>query len=188
MNNKSKILAFWASDRINSTNKMLIDIAINFLKEFFLDINVIDLKNYPLPFFDPNLKEEDAPPKNVKILRDKIMESDILLIASPEYNYSMPAILKNLIDWASRSDKNIATREAFRNKKVILMSASGGSDGGSFLLRHLKSVFEILGSNVISNKIAIGRSYCAFDKNNKLVDKTLDLLMENELMKLIKKN
>jgi NAD(P)H-dependent FMN reductase len=185
MNKKSKILAFWASSRKNSCNKKLIQIAAKYLTNFEFVVNQIDLKDYPLPFYDPNIKETEKLPTNVIKIRNMIIESDILLIAAPEYNYSMPAILKNLIDWASRSEKNEATREAFRNKKVVLMSASGGPDGGVYLLNHLKDVMQIVGCIVISNKIAIPKSHSAFDDNDNITDITLNELVEFELTKLL---
>jgi NAD(P)H-dependent FMN reductase len=185
MGQNLKILAFWASSRKNSCNKMLIQIATKFLKGLAFGINEIDLKDYPLPFYDPNIKETDEFPINVKKIRNMIISSDVWLIAAPEYNYSMPAILKNLIDWASRSEKNEATRDAFRNKKVILMSASGGPDGGAYLLNHLKEVMQIVGCNVISNKIAIPSSHTAFNNEGNLIDKTLNKLVESELSKLL---
>lgn len=83
--------------------------------------------------------------------------SGIILIASPEYNASVSGLLKNAIDWASRSETGSYSREAFNGKKFVIMSASPGSGGGAKGLTHLRAIIEALGGT--ANKVAATKNY-----------------------------
>jgi len=124
-----KILGFVGSLRKGSYNKALMRAAVE-LKPEDATIEVFDLEGIP-PF---NQDLERQPPQIVKEFKAKMRKADALLIASPEYNYSVPGVLKNAIDWASRPYGD----NSFEGKPVAIMSASVGSLGGAraqYLLR-----------------------------------------------------
>ena len=130
-----KILGFVGSLRKGSYNKALMRAAVELKPEDAI-IEVFDLEGIP-PF---NQDLERQPPQIVKEFKAKIREADALLIASPEYNYSVPGVLKNAIDWASRPYGD----NAFEGKPVAIMSASIGSLGGARAQYHLRQSFIFL--------------------------------------------
>jgi chromate reductase len=130
-----KILGFVGSLRKGSYNKALMRAAVELKPEDAI-IEVFDLEGIP-PF---NQDLERQPPQIVKEFKAKIREADALLIASPEYNYSVPGVLKNAIDWASRPYGD----NAFEGKPVAIMSASVGSLGGARAQYHLRQSFIFL--------------------------------------------
>jgi chromate reductase len=130
-----KILGFAGSLRKGSYNKALMRAAVELTPED-ATIEVFDLEGIP-PF---NQDLERQPPQVVKEFKAKIREADALLIASPEHNYSVPGVLKNAIDWASRPYGD----NAFEGKPVAIMSASIGSLGGARAQYHLRQSFIFL--------------------------------------------
>lgn len=127
-----KILGFVGSLRKGSYNKALMRATVE-LKPEDATIAVFDLEGIP-PF---NQDLERQPPQIVREFKAKIREANALLIASPEYNYSVPGVLKNAIDWASRPYGD----NAFEGKPVAIMSASIGSLGGARAQYHLWQSF-----------------------------------------------
>jgi chromate reductase len=130
-----KILGFVGSLRKGSYNKALMRAAVVLAPEDAA-IEVFDLEGIPL--FNQDL--ENQPPQTVKAFKAEIRKADAVLIASPEYNYSVPGVLKNAIDWASRPYGD----NAFEGKPVALMSASIGSLGGARAQYHLRQSFIFL--------------------------------------------
>jgi chromate reductase len=130
-----KILGVVGSLRKGSYNKSLMRIAASVLPES-AEIEVFDLAQIPL--FNEDLILQ--PPKIVKEFKAKIRGSDAILIASPEYNYSIPGVLKNAIDWASRPFED----NSFDAKPVAIMSASTGRLGGARMQYHLRQTFVYL--------------------------------------------
>jgi chromate reductase len=130
-----KILGFVGSLRKGSYNKALMRAAVELVPDD-ATIEVFDLEGIPL--FNQDL--ENQPPQIVRDFKAKIRSADALLIASPEYNYSVPGVLKNAIDWASRPYGD----NAFEGKPVAIMSASIGSLGGARAQYHLRQSFVFL--------------------------------------------
>ncbi|MBS7632256.1 NAD(P)H-dependent oxidoreductase [Candidatus Bathyarchaeota archaeon] len=130
-----KILGFAGSLRQNSFNKSLLKTALEYAPKNTA-LEIYDLEGIP-PF---NQDLEDNMPEKVKEFKKKIREADALLIATPEYNYSVPGVLKNAIDWASRPYGD----NAFDGKPVAIMSASDGMLGGARAQYHLRQVFVSL--------------------------------------------
>jgi chromate reductase len=130
-----RILGFVGSLRKGSYNKALMRAALKLVPED-VAIEVFDLEGIP-PF---NQDLESSPPPIVQEFKAKIRNADALLIASPEYNYSVPGVLKNAVDWASRPYGD----SAFEGKPVAIMSASVGSLGGARAQYHLRQSFIFL--------------------------------------------
>jgi chromate reductase, NAD(P)H dehydrogenase (quinone) len=129
MSEKIKVLAFAGSLRKGSFNKALIRAAVELAPEN-IAIEIFDLEG--IPSF--NQEFEANPPPRIKELKDKIREADALLIATPEYNYSIPGVLKNALDCASRP--RLGT--PLEGKPVAIMSASTGRFGGARAQYHLR--------------------------------------------------
>lgn len=127
-----RILSFAGSLRKGSYNKALIRAAVELSPEN-VTIEVFDLEGIP-PF---NQDLENTPTTRVKEFKEKIRSADAILIATPEYNYSIPGVLKNALDWASRPYQE----NVLKGKPVAIMSASTGKFGGARAQYHLRQTF-----------------------------------------------
>ncbi len=171
MNNKPKILAFAGSLRKASFNKMMIKVAAKGAEDAGADVTMIDLKDYPLPIYDQDLEDAEGLPENALKLKKLFMENDGLLLACPEYNSSITAVLKNVIDWVSRPAPGESTYLCcFINKVVLLMSASPGNLGGMRDLVHVRSIFGNINSIVLPAQKSISGADKVFDKDGKIQD------------------
>ena len=141
MEKQIKVLAFAGSLRKGSYNKALIRAAVEMASPS-VAIDVFDLEGIP-PF---NQEFENSPPQKVREFKEKIRAADALLIATPEYNYSVPGVLKNSIDWASRPKADTP----LYSKPVAIMSASTGRFGGARAQYHLRQTFVFLNMHPIN--------------------------------------
>ena len=128
MQDKPKILAFAGSLRKDSFNKQMVKTAVKGAEDAGAVVTLIDLKDYPLPIYDQDIETAVGLPENVLKLKSLFLKNDGFLIACPEYNSSITAVLKNVIDWVSRPAKGEDVYLCcFINKVVVLMSASPGN-------------------------------------------------------------
>lgn len=166
----TKVLAFTGSLRSDSVNKKLLIEAASIAKQMGATVDIIDLNEYPMPFYHGDLEASEGLPESAKRLRQKMMQSQIILIATPEYNGSVSGVLKNAIDWASRNEKGEPSRDAFKGKKFIIMSATPGQGGGTRALAHLQVIIENVGGIVMPEKMALPNAYSAFDEKGHLTE------------------
>jgi NAD(P)H-dependent FMN reductase len=167
----SRILAFAGSLRRESFNKKLAAVAVTGARKAGAEVTLINLTEFPLPVFDEDLETERGMPEPGARLKKLFMEHDGLLIAAPEYNSSITAVLKNTIDWVSRQGPGEpAPAMAFRGKAAVLMSASPGPLGGLRGLVHCRSILENIGVIVLPDQVAVGRAYQAFQPDGSLAD------------------
>jgi len=163
-----KILVFAGSKRAGSYHRKLAAAAHSALNDAGADATLADLRDYPMPIYDGDLEAEQGLPGPAKAFKELVRRHDALVIASPEYNGSFPALLKNAIDWASRPEPGEPPLAAFRGKTAALLSASPGPGGGQRGLRHLRELLEMIGVRVIPAQVAIPRVAAAFDPQGKL--------------------
>lgn len=158
-----KILALAGSYRENSYNKRVLSVAVEGARAAGADVTVIDLRDFPLPVLNMDEVEANGFDKNALRLQDAFAEQDGILVASPEYNASIPGGLKNAIDWASRKSEKYGMNEVFHGKVAAMITASPGSFGGIRCLSHFRGVFSIMGVNVLPSEIAVGFVSGMFD-------------------------
>jgi chromate reductase len=160
--NKIKILGIAGSLRKNSLNKSLLEAAIE-LQPDNMNIEMFDISEIPIYNEDIRVLGEPEP---VKLFKQKIAESDALLIATPEYNYSIPGVLKNAIDWASRPP----TDSPLNGKPLAIMGA-GGRMGTVRAQNHLRQV-AVYTNMLAMNKpeVLVANAREKFDKEGKLID------------------
>ena len=170
MSNTPKILAFAGSTRTASYNKILVKIAAAGARNAGAEVTYIDLRDLPMPLFDEDLEAAEGIPQNVRKFKELMIAHQGLLIASPEYNSSISAVLKNAIDWASRPAPGEAGLAAFNNKVAVIMSASPGGLGGMRGLVHLRSLLENINVMVIPDQKAISQAFQAFNPDGMLQD------------------
>ena len=164
---ETHVLAFAGSTRQDSTNKKLISEAAKVAQQLGAKVTLIDLKDYSLPFYEGDLEAKEGMPLKARQIRQLMIENQVIFIASPEYNGSLCALLKNVIDWASRGEAGGSSRDAFKDKKFVLFSASPGQGGGARGLKHLL-VLENVGGTVLPQEVVIPNAYSAFDEKGQL--------------------
>ncbi|MBS0643172.1 MAG: NAD(P)H-dependent oxidoreductase [Acetobacteraceae bacterium] len=119
-----------------------------------------------IPLYDEDMREGQSFPPAVQDLRDRIKAADALLLATPEYNYSVPGVLKNAIDWASRPPE-----QPFDGKPIAIMGASPGVLGTARAQYHLRQVFIFLNGLVMNRpEVMIGQAGTRFDAEGRLTD------------------
>jgi NAD(P)H-dependent FMN reductase len=165
-----RILAFAGSLRRESFNKKLVPIAVKGARDAGAEVTLIDLADFPLPLFDQDLEARQGMPENGAKLKQLFIVHDGLLIASPEYNSSITAVLKNAIDWVSRPATGEPSLAAFRGKVAALLSASPGALGGLRGLVHVRSILGNIGVVVLPDQIAVARAHEAFQPDGSLKD------------------
>jgi chromate reductase len=186
-----KILAFAGSAREASFNKKLVKIASKGAGDAGAEVTVLDLRDYPMPLFDQDLEDKEGMPENAKKVKDLMLAHDGFLIAAPEHNSSITALLKNTIDWASRVEsKDEPMLAVYQGKIAVLMSASPGGLGGLRGLVHVRSMLENIGVTVLPNQRAIGGAFSAFADDGNLKDEKQQksiLALGAELTNILKK-
>ena len=118
-----------------------------------------------IPPYDDDVRQQGFPPP-VADLRARIKAADALLIVTPEYNYSVPGVLKNAIDWASRPPE-----QPFDGKPIAIMGASPGALGTARAQYHLRQMFVFLNGMVLNRpEVMIGQANTRFDAEGRLTD------------------
>ncbi|MBD2445627.1 NAD(P)H-dependent oxidoreductase [Nostoc sp. FACHB-152] len=163
-----KILAFAGSTRTDSYNKKLVKIAAAGAQAAGAEVTYIDLRDLPLPLFDEDLEAQEGMPANAQTLKNLFISHQGLLIASPEYNSSLTAVLKNAIDWVSRPAPDEPPLAAFAGKAAVIMSASPGGLGGLRGLVHLRSILGNIKVLVLPDQVAVPNAYAAFNDDGTL--------------------
>jgi len=124
-----------------------------------------------MPLYDGDLERQDGLPQNARKLKDLMITHQGFLISSPEYNSSIPGVLKNTIDWTSRQYQGEDSLACFKGKVAAIMSASPGGLGGLRGLVHVRVILENIGVLVIPEQIAISKAHEAFNTDGTLKDK-----------------
>lgn len=161
-----KILAFSGSIRRDSWNRRLIQSAADAARAAGGDVTLIDLADYPLPLMDEDLEAREGLPANAQRLKALFKAHDALLISSPEYNSSMPPLLKNTLDWVSREWQGESGLVPYRGKVAAILAASPGQFGGMRMLPHLRQILNTLGVLVLPGQFSLAHADTAFDPEN----------------------
>ena len=157
-----RILGFAGSLRKDSYNRMALKVATGLVPDD-AEMEIFDLEG--IPSFNQDLEED--PPEKIKEFKRKIREADAILIASPEYNYSVPGVLKNAIDWASRPYGD----NAFEGKPAAIMGASTGMTGTARAQYHLRQCFVFLNMYPLNRpEVMISFAPDKFDAKGNLKD------------------
>ena len=177
MDTKLKILGFAGSLRAGSYNKSLLRAAANLMPED-TNLEIFDIDG--IPAF--NQDTENNMPEKVKDFKSKIREADAILIATPEYNYSVPGVLKNAIDFATRPYGD----NPFNEKPVAIMSASVGMLGGARAQYHLRQIFVYLNMHPINGpEVIVPFAQNKFDTSGNLVDENTQMFVRQLLQNLV---
>jgi NAD(P)H-dependent FMN reductase len=164
-----KILVIPGSLRTGSLNAKLAAVAAHALALEGAEVTRISFSDFPLPIYDGDLQAKSGVPKHAVNLKRMMAAHHGVLIVTPEYNSSVPALLKNAIDWVSRVQDAHETRgQVFRGRVFAIASASGGRLGGARALAALRLILSACHAQVIPNQLALAFAEDAYDEMDRL--------------------
>jgi NAD(P)H-dependent FMN reductase len=151
------------------------------------EVTRISLQDYPLPLYDGDLEAKSGAPANAVQLKRMLALHHGVFIVTPEYNASVPPLVKNTIDWISRvRDRGEAPLAVFKRRAFALGAASPGGFGGMRSLLALRQVLEIgCGALVIPEQVTVARADQAFDDMDNLKDEHLAGTLKTAVRALI---
>ena len=171
-----RLLVFGASLREGSMNDRLASLASIVVAEKGGLADRAVMKDFECVPYDLDAERSTGLPPGAQALRDKLLATDGFMIASPEYNASMPGILKNTIDWVSRFRP-----QPFNGKQAFLMAASPSMTGGKVGLWALRQPLEHLGARVYPDMFALAQAHHAFDASGRIADSKLQNWFETTI-------
>src|SRR5258708_8032002 len=187
----AKIFAFAGSLREHSLNKRVLNVAVEGARAAGGDVTVIDLRDCPMPVYNADDHARNGFDANARRFQELLGEHDGFIVASPEYNGSIPGGLKNAIDWASRKSEKYELNQVFKNKWGAIITAGPGSFGGLRCLGHLRGVLSIMGVTVLPMEIAVTFAGQKFDGDGEeMNDEKTKKQLENlgsSLVEMLKK-
>ena len=164
-----KILVIPGSLRTGSHNAKLAAAASHELAQAGAEVTRISLGDFPLPIYDGDLQSRFGVPKNAVNLKRMMSAHHGVLIVTPEYNSSVPALVKNTIDWVSRvQDAHEARGQVFRERAFAMAAASESRLGGTRSLAALRLILSACHATVIPNQLALSFASEAYDDMDRL--------------------
>ncbi len=157
---KPTLLALAGSTRRGSFNGRLLDAAVAMAETLGAVVDRVDLSADPLPLFDQDLEAASGLPESARALKVRFGAAQGFLFASPEYNSSLTPLMKNVIDWMSRSESEQEDPCAvYQGKVAAVMAASPGGLGGLRGLVHLRAILGNIGVLVIPSQVAVASAF-----------------------------
>ena len=164
-----KILVIPGSLRTGSRNARLAAAAVDELVRAEASVTRLSLGDFPLPIYDGDLETKSGVPKHAINLKRMIGSHDGVLLVTPEYNSSLPALLKNAIDWVSRvQDAHETKGQVFTERPFAIAAASAGRLGGARCLEALRLILSACRATVIPNQLALSFADQAYDDMDRL--------------------
>lgn len=176
-----RLLFFAGSARKRALNKKLARLGRHIAEANGIEAVFVDLADYHMPIYHGDLEEAEGPPERAIAFTALLAEYDGVFIATPEYNSSIPALLKNTLDWVSRvRGHGLSGAEVFKTRVFAISAASPGYYGGMRSLLTLRQILEVgLGATVIPQQIALPRATQAFEEDGSLKDEAQQKLFAN---------
>lgn len=171
-----RLLVFGGSLREGSMNDKLATLAAQVAEEKGATVDRASMSDFECPAYDMDVELGTGLPSGAQTLHDKLIANDGFIIASPEYNASMPGVLKNTIDWVSRFRP-----QPFNGKQALLVAASPSMTGGKIGLWALRQPLEHLGARVYPDMFALAQAHRAFDGAGRIADAKLQNWFESTI-------
>jgi NAD(P)H-dependent FMN reductase len=164
-----KILVIPGSLRTGSHNVKLAAAAAYEFAQAGVDVTRLSLGDFPLPIYDGDLQAKSGVPKHAINLKRMIGSHHGVLLVTPEYNSSVPPLVKNTIDWLSRvQDANEARGQVFRERPFAIAAASQGRLGGTRALAALRLILSACHATVVPNQLSLSFADQAYDDMDRL--------------------
>jgi NAD(P)H-dependent FMN reductase len=175
MTDQPGILAFAGSTRADSFNKKMVCIAADGARAAGVQVTLVDLRDYAMPLYDGDLEAAEGLPAAAQAFKQLMIAHDGFLIAAPEYNSSISAVLKNTIDWVSRPVPGEPRLVAFQDKVAALMSAAAGGFGGVRSLAHVRTILGNIGVVVLPEQVTLSQAMRAFQPDGNFQDEGMQV-------------
>lgn len=140
------------------------------------DVEYSAMSDFDCPSYDQDVEDVQGVPKGAETLRDRLLAADAFVIASPEYNGSMPGVLKNTIDWTSRFRP-----QPFNGKQGFLLSASPSMVGGNRGLWALRVPLEHLGARVYPDMFSLAQAHTMFTDDGRISSETVQQRLDGTI-------
>ncbi len=163
-----RVLVFGAAMRAGSTNARLASLVAGLIAETGATVDLAAMRDFDMPLYDGDLEAATGIPDGALALHGRVELADAVVISSPEYNASVPGVLKNAIDWVSRVQP-----QPFKTKHALLLSASPSLIGGNRGLWALRVPLEHLGTRVYPDMFSLARAHEGFTDDGLLADARL---------------
>lgn len=163
-----RVLVVGCSLRDDSLNNRLARLAARAIERDGASVDPATIGDFDVPFYDGDVEASDGVPEGAEAFCRRLKACDAFVLASPEYNASMPGIVKNLIDWVSR-----LRPQPFNGKQGLLMSASPSMIGGNRGLWALRIPLEHLGARVYPDMFSLAQAHLAFDDAGRITNDVL---------------
>lgn len=160
-----RLLVFGGALRAESANARLASLVARLVSDTGATVDLAAMRDFDMPLYDGDVETAEGLPDGALALRDRLEQSDAFVISSPEYNGSIPGVLKNAIDWVSR-----VRPQPFKTKHAMLVSASPSLIGGNRGLWALRVPLEHLGTRVYPDMFSLANAYQAFAEDGTLAD------------------
>jgi chromate reductase, NAD(P)H dehydrogenase (quinone) len=172
-----RFLVFSASLREGSLNTRLASLAAEVIGENGGDVDLASMAEFDCPSFNGDIEEREGLPGGALELRQRLERCDAFVVSSPEYNASMPGVLKNAVDWVSRSRP-----QPFNELQGLMLSASPSMIGGNRGAWALRVPFEHLGARVYPDMFSLAQAHQAFDDTGRLANQALQKRFETNVV------
>ena len=177
MNETTRFLVFSGSQRKDSLNTQLAKLAATLIEKNGGEVDLASMTEFDCPSYNQDVESGTAAPAGAEMFKKRLLANDAFIIASPEYNASMPGHLKNMIDWVSRFKP-----QPFNEHHALLMSASPSMVGGNRGLWSLRIPLEHLGARVFPDMFSLATAHQAFTPEGKLSNAMLSERFETNLV------
>ena len=168
-----RYLVFSASLRAESLNAKLARQAAAMIEQRGGTVDLASMADFDAPSYDQDVQDHDGFPPGAEAFRDRLLANDAFVIASPEYNASLPGVLKNAIDWASRFRP-----QPFDERHALLLSASPSMVGGNRGLWALRVPLEHLGARVYPDMFSLAKAHEAMDASGRITNERLEARLD----------
>jgi chromate reductase len=169
-----RLLVFSASLRAGSLNTRLAGLAADAMRRGGGEVDTASMAEFDCPSFNGDVEEADGFPPGAQVFRERLQANDAFVVCCPEYNASMPGVLKNSIDWVSRFRP-----QPFHESHGLLLSASPSMVGGNRSLWALRVPFEHLGARIYPDMFSLAQAHQAFGEDGRLANTALQTRLES---------
>lgn len=171
-----RVLVFAASLRADSINKRLASLAATVIERLGATVDFASMREFDGPSYDGDVEALGGLPDGAQTLRARLDSANAFVIVSPEYNASMPGVLKNAIDWVSR-----VKPQPFNMRHGLLMSASPSMVGGNRGLWALRVPLEHLGARIYPDMFSLAQAHNGFADDGGLADERLQVRFDDTI-------
>ncbi|TGG92033.1 NADPH-dependent oxidoreductase [Natronospirillum operosum] len=179
MTTSKPILVLPGSRRTGAISGRVLAATVARLQDQQVAVDVVQAGDLTAPLYDGDIEQNEGVPAPIIELNRRMDDARALVVVSPEYNGLFPPLLKNTLDWMSRTASDQPGIKVFRGKPVLLIGSSPGANGGLRALPHLRAQMANLGMHVYGPQLAVGQANKKIDEQGQVTDDDLAQRLDN---------